>query len=267
MIAHDKQYSLYVSEFTYDNGDHKLAKNTTREFESEIINLSCFTILERRYNADLFKHLTDEDRLIGNMKNTLQRKGADGIIFGKIIEDVNGDFFTVEVSIVLFNGEKLFSHGIDVVRDDLNNPRTRREKLKELASLIAAKKKFKCDYFPSPQPSPINPWKPKPTQAAGFIVGGGSLLASLITKVMSDKSYDMHKTATDQAEKQRLYDKAVRLKNISINTFYVGVPVLSGTGLWYGIGRLNNSKNRIDSQPINNKPIVMQHQIGIIIYF
>lgn len=272
---------LYLWDFEDKSGTlNKLSKEITKEFEQEFINQSCFTILERRNIATLRQHITNEltlrevEEIPKELKNKLKLKGADGIILGEIVYDNESANYTIWVNIVIFDSSK------KVQSFDLNKPKLkvkeiRTEEIRKLVNKISID--LDCN---NPKPFnkysisgnlkpiiPSNPWRPKPAQTAGFIVGGGTLLASLLTKILSNKSYDMHTTATDPAEKKMLYDKAVRLNNISINTFYASIPVLSGAVLWYGIDGLRKSKIRSDIQTDNYNVTTMYHQIGITINF
>jgi len=262
--------SLYLWDFEDKNGKllNQRSKEITKEFELEFINLKCFTVLDRRDIATLKQHINSEVALIEleeipkELKAKLELKGADGVILGEIVYDYESADYTIWVNIVMFNGVKKVAN-FDLNQAKLKVKELRVKKIIELVNKISGDLGCSIPINRKIQPIP----KPNTAQTAGFIVGAGALVTSLITQLLSDRFYKMHETVTNPVKSMEYYDKAFRYKNIAIYTFYAGAPIFSGTGLWYGIGGLKNSKNNSSMQSNNYNDITMQHQIGITIKF
>lgn len=272
-LTAQKKLKVYVWDFVDKNGgNNKLVDQLTEEFEEHLVKLKKYTVLYRTKFADLAAHIKNEEAIQElndipfEIKRNLKLIGAEAVFFGTVEDNYDSGNIIVRVSLQSFDSEILAIESVEFSRGLKFNDKPRREKMNEVVMKFLKQIPPPVDDNIIINPNP-NPWKPSTAQTISFAIGAGVLATSLIAQLRSNRFVEMHETATDPAKSMEYFDKAFRLKNLAINTFYVGIPILSGTGLWYGIGGLKNSKNNKSIQPNNYNEITMQHQIGITIKF
>ena len=149
----DEKIHVYVWDFSVSNDSlKKFGTSFTNDFESQLVNLEKYVVLERRRYDRIMAHQDMEDQIsdIRNMsstsKDSLAANKADAVFFGALIFDEGSGEFEATISLQDLEGIKLkqgyvvFKKGI--IYDNANRKSIVAELLNKLYAkeVLAAKK-------------------------------------------------------------------------------------------------------------------------------
>ena len=138
----DEKLHVYVWDFNVSNDSlTKFGTSFTNDFESQLVNLEKFVVLERRRfdrimaHQDMENQISDIRNMSSNSKDNLVANRADAVFFGALIFDEDSGEFEITITLQDLEGIKLkqgnivFKKGIiydnanrkSVVADLLNN--------------------------------------------------------------------------------------------------------------------------------------------------
>ncbi|XCF07633.1 hypothetical protein ABI125_07170 [Tamlana crocina] len=136
--------NVYVWDFkTSEPAIKKFASKFTDDFETELIKLDKYTVLQRRNHNLVLAH-RDMESEISNVKNLptetvdqLKNLRAETVIFGQLIDDVDGHVYEVSVFFQnLENGEIPKKESIIIEKTSINNNSARKRYMKDLITKL-----------------------------------------------------------------------------------------------------------------------------------
>lgn len=136
--------NVYVWDFkTSEPAIKKFASKFTDDFETELIKLDKYTVLQRRNHNLVLAH-RDMENEISNVKNLptetvdqLKNLRAETVIFGQLIDDVDGHVYEVSVFFQnLENGEIPKKESIIIEKTSINNNSARKRYMKDLITKL-----------------------------------------------------------------------------------------------------------------------------------
>lgn len=141
-----KKDSLYVWDFSISNPELKrIGEMLTNDFETELIGLGWYTVLERRkYNRvqahrDMENRISDFNNLSSASKDSLRKIRAGVVIFGEVKDDFESGQYEVTVAFQRLDGEKFRQDFTLIGRGLINDNQTRKDKMRELVRKLHSK--------------------------------------------------------------------------------------------------------------------------------
>ncbi|MEM7381080.1 MAG: hypothetical protein AAF361_07765 [Bacteroidota bacterium] len=141
-----KKDSLYVWDFSIGNPELKrIGEMLTNDFETELIGLGWYTVLERRkYNRvqahrDMENRISDFNNLSSASKDSLRKIRAGVVIFGEVKDDFESGQYEVTVAFQRLDGEKFRQDFTLIGRGLINDNQTRKDKMRELVRKLHSK--------------------------------------------------------------------------------------------------------------------------------
>ena len=135
----DQDSVVYVWDFKPNPASiQDIAAQLTNDFETELINLGFYTVLERRKfnrvlsHQDLERSISNMDQVPDSSKLNLRAQQAQVVIFGEVTDDINSGVYEVVVTFQKLNAELIKKESILIGRGLIMDNQTRKEKMKEL---------------------------------------------------------------------------------------------------------------------------------------
>ncbi|NAS13188.1 hypothetical protein [Poritiphilus flavus] len=145
-VLSQKKDSLYVWDFTVSHPELKrIGEMLTNDFETELIGLGWYTVLERRkYNRvqahlDMENRISDFNNLSTASKDSLRKIRAGVVIFGEVKDDFESGQYEVTVAFQRLDGEKFRQDFTLIGRGLINDNQTRKNKMRELVQKLHSK--------------------------------------------------------------------------------------------------------------------------------
>ncbi len=134
-------WHVYVWDFvSHHEKNDKLTTNLTNEFEAALISTKCCDVLERREYYNVIAHIKNEGFTMEGVSDTAKQNfktiGANGVIFGKIYDEVENDEVKISMTLQSFDGRKIASEHIRLSGEKSKNSLHRELKMKELAKQL-----------------------------------------------------------------------------------------------------------------------------------
>ncbi|WOD42825.1 hypothetical protein [Hwangdonia lutea] len=145
--AQNTKTNVYVWDFkTNDQTIEKYAEKFTDDFETELIRLDKYTVLQRRNHNLVLTHRNMENT-ISNVKNLptetvnkLKTIKAEMVAFGELTEDVDSGIYEVTVFFQnLSNGEIPKKENVIIAKDQIGSNSSRKAYMKSLIKKLHAK--------------------------------------------------------------------------------------------------------------------------------
>lgn len=153
------QRTVYVWDFAVVGGATEelepIRRDLTREFEEALIHSRCCTVLQRRQYARIFEQETNERAILSlggvsqQARKELERLAADTVIFGDVLDDLDGGQLVVSVSAEAFSGEILDRGSVGFRRGMRFDRETRLEQMRRLVVALGW-----ADPAPAPRMEP-----------------------------------------------------------------------------------------------------------------
>lgn len=144
--ASQQKDSLYVWDFSVSNPELKrIGDMLTNDFETELIGLGWYTVLERRkYNRvqahlDMENRISDFNNLSTASKDSLRKIRAGVVIFGEVKDDFESGQYEVTVAFQRLDGQKFRQDFMLIGRGLINDNQTRKDKMRELVRKLHSK--------------------------------------------------------------------------------------------------------------------------------
>lgn len=119
--------------------DATLLDNISDEFETLVVQLGKYQVLQRRTLARLLKQRDDESRLLSSLSNidqldreTLETADAEAVFFGTVVNDIASGTVKISVTLESFDSSILWKGEVLMRPLVLQDPELRKERLKSL---------------------------------------------------------------------------------------------------------------------------------------